>query len=1342
MRRLSPTPRAEPIARAAVDPRTPRTRLLFPNARRHDSHEIGEYPVPTDLHGVWREIRLVHNARVRRACIQVREITRVMRAISRGDLSQTLSTTIGISQSSSPDVRDLAQTVDFLSNHLRAFADEVTRVSLEVGVEGRLGGQAVVTDVDGIWKEVTENVNLMAANLTSQVRSIAIVTTAVARGDLTKKITIEVRGEFYDLSQIVNGMVDQLRTFASEVTRVAREVGTEGRLGGQAVVKDVGGIWLELTENVNLMAANLTSQVRSIAMVTTAVARGDLTGKVTSIEVGGEFLDLSQTVNDMVDQLRTFASEVTRVAREVGTEGRLGGQAVVKDVGGIWLELTENVNLMAANLTTQVRSIAMVTTAVARGDLTGKVTIGGEFLDLSQTVNDMVDQLRTFASEVTRVAREVGTEGRLGGQAVVKDVDGIWLELTDNVNRMAENLTSQVRSIAMVTTAVARGDLTKKITIEVRGEFYDLSQIVNGMVDQLRTFASEVTRVAREVGTEGRLGGQAVVKDVGGIWLELTENVNMMAANLTSQVRSIAMVTTAVARGDLTGKVTSIEVRGEFYDLSQIVNRMVDQLRTFASEVTRVAREVGTEGRLGGQAVVKDVGGIWLELTNQVNFMAANLTSQVRSIAMVTTAVARGDLSKMVTVEVRGELAELKTIVNGMIMQLRTFASEVTRVAREVGTEGKLGAQAQVEDVEGTWASIIFVVNLMARNLTSQLRGFADITAAATDGDFSRIITVEAKGELDSLKERINCILINLRDKMHMLRIKTDEQRRRAEEAEEAKRQLEDYVDMVSHEIRGPTSSIMQSADLMHDDLISLRHHLIHVVTLCSLHQKAIADDVLNVSKITMNLLVFASVDFQPEQELSNILRIFAKEAQSKKYELRSQIDRESLRRRDAEWVNGDPLRLSQILINLISNAVRFLRKTPDAKGPSCLCPPDKICLTFSVCDNGIGMSPEEQRQLFGRFAQASPRTTVDYGGSGLGLFISRRLVELQGGAIRVRSEKGVGTSFDFFIICGRASKNGDEARAVAPSKGAGSPAEGVTGASGPTSSFNENGQLQIPHHHHHHHLHVDEAATSSPAAAAAAAAATATATAGSVPSAAAVPAHATPRHLELESQLRSTASKGQASHGPAGSRTPLSSTAGGPPARRVDASDGHGGQGHDSAVGSQRLRVLIVEDNKVNQRVLQRHLEKMGHATGVANHGRECLEILQANPTTFDLLFTDLNMPIMSGLEATRAIRQFEADGVLPPHPPIPIIGVSGNARDKYREAALDAGMDDFLTKPYTRQQLHDVIAMHGHRRLLGGAPEWPAAATPTANGIASPTAAAATSTAAAMGEPALNNR
>ncbi|WFU38965.1 HAMP domain-containing protein [Bradyrhizobium sp. CB82] len=709
----------------------------------------GQAQVP-GVAGTWKDLTDNVNFMASNLTAQVRNIADVATAIASGDLSKKITVNV------SGEILQLKETLNTMVDQLNAFAGEVTRVAREVGTEGRLGGQANVLGVAGTWKDLTESVNSMASNLTAQVRNIAEVTTAVAGGDLSKKITVDVRGEILELKDTINTMVDQLNAFAGEVTRVAREVGTEGKLGGQAQVRGVAGTWKDLTDSVNSMASNLTGQVRNIAEVATAVAKGDLSKKIT-VNVSGEILQLKETLNTMVDQLNAFAGEVTRVAREVGTEGKLGGQAEVPGVAGTWKDLTDSVNSMAGNLTAQVRNIAEVATAIAGGDLSRKITVDvrGEILQLKDTLNTMVDQLNRFAGEVTRVAREVGTEGRLGGQANVPGVAGTWKDLTDSVNSMAGNLTAQVRNIAEVTTAVARGDLSRKITVDVRGEILELKNTINTMVDQLNAFASEVTRVAREVGTEGKLGGQAQVPEVAGTWKDLTDNVNFMASNLTAQVRNIAEVATAIAGGDLSKKIT-VDVRGEILLLKDTLNTMVEQLRSFAAEVTRVAREVGTEGRLGGQAVVPGVGGTWKDLTDNVNLLAANLTTQVRNIAEVTTAVARGDLSRKITVDVKGEILELKNTINTMVDQLNAFAGEVTRVAREVGTEGKLGGQAQVPGVAGTWKDLTDTVNFMAANLTEQVRGIVKVVTAVANGDLKQNLTVKSKGEVAALADTIN----------------------------------------------------------------------------------------------------------------------------------------------------------------------------------------------------------------------------------------------------------------------------------------------------------------------------------------------------------------------------------------------------------------------------------------------------------------------------------------------------------------------------------------------------------------------------------------------------------
>ena len=559
-----------------------------------------------------------------------------------------------------------------MTDTLRVFAEQVTGVAREVGTDGVLGGQAEVPGVAGTWKDLTDSVNVMASNLTDQVRQIADVTTAVANGDLGQKVTVEAKGEVATLAETINSMTDRLRVFAEQVTGVAREVGTEGVLGGQAEVEGVSG---HVARPHRQREPHGEQPHRPGAQHRPGHDRGRQRrprARRSPSTRAARSLELKETINTMVDQLSSFADEVTRVAREVGTEGRLGGQAEVKGVSGTWRDLTENVNFLASNLTDQVRNIAQVTTAVATGDLSQKIDVEaqGEIAELKDTINTMVDQL----SLVRRRGHARRARGRHGGQARRPGrgrgrVSGTWRDLTEYVNQLADNLTDQVRNIAQVTTAVADGDLSQKITVDAQGEIAELKDTINTMVDQLNSFAAEVTRVAREVGTEGKLGGQATVEGVSGTWRGLTDNVNLMAGNLTSQVRAIAQVTTAVANGDLSKKI-DVEAKGEILELTDTINTMVDQLSSFADEVTRVAREVGTEGKLGGQAEVKGVTGTWRDLTENVNFMAGNLTDQVRNIAQVATAVANGDLSQKITVDARGEILELKKTLNTMVDQL------------------------------------------------------------------------------------------------------------------------------------------------------------------------------------------------------------------------------------------------------------------------------------------------------------------------------------------------------------------------------------------------------------------------------------------------------------------------------------------------------------------------------------------------------------------------------------------------------------------------------------------------------------------------------------------------
>lgn len=598
------------------------------------------------------------------------EMARVVDAVGHGDLSQSVAPELD-GKALAGDYLRTAAAINAMVAQLKTLTDEAMRIMREIGSGGILSRNAEIAHADGVWAELTDSINTMANTRTRQTQDIKRVLVAVANGDLAQRITVEAAGEIGEVKTTVNSMIDSLSAFTTEIARVTREVGTNGRLGGQANVANIGGIWRELADGVNLMVGNLTRQMRDISKVAIAVANGDLSTKIT-VDVHGEILELKSAINGMVDQLGTFASEVTRVAREVGTEGRLGGQATVEGASGMWRDLIDSVNFMASSLTEQMRDISKVAIAVANGDLSTKITVGvrGEILELKNAINMMVDRLGTFASEVTRIAREVGTDGRLGGQANVTNVDGTWRELTDSVNTMVGNLTEQMRDISKVVIAVARGDLSTKITVDVRGEILELKSAINGMVDQLGTFASEVTRVAYEVGTEGKLGAQAHVGNADGMWRDLTNAVNTMSANITRQVRDVARVVTAIANGNLKKRMT-VDSEGELADLTETIDSMIDTLASFAGQVTAVAHEVGVEGKLGGQASVSGAAGIWAGLTDNVNELAKNLTTQVRAINAVATAVSKGDLSHTITVEAAGEVAILKDNINEMIVALK-----------------------------------------------------------------------------------------------------------------------------------------------------------------------------------------------------------------------------------------------------------------------------------------------------------------------------------------------------------------------------------------------------------------------------------------------------------------------------------------------------------------------------------------------------------------------------------------------------------------------------------------------------------------------------------------------
>jgi len=570
---------------------------------------------------------------------------------------------------------------------------------------------------------------------------------AARDGDFSVRLPSDKTGIVGKVADAFNDIVASNQRLAREVERAGQSVGKDGKTRHRVTIDRRTGSWGAMEGSINTLIDELLWPITEVTRTISAVGKGDLSQtmrlEVEGRPIKGEFLRSATIVNTMIQQMSAFTSEVTRVAREVGSEGKLGGQAEVKGVSGVWKDLTDNVNSMASNLTGQVRNIAEVATAIARGDLSRKITVDvrGEILQLKETINTMVDQLNSFAAEASRVAREVGTEGKLGGQAIVPGIAGTWKDLTDNVNAMATNLTGQVRNIAEVTTAVARGDLSRKITVDVQGEILQLKETINTMVDQLNGFAAEVTRVAREVGTEGKLGGQAEVPGVAGTWKDLTDNVNTMANNLTNQVRGIVKVVTAVADGDLRQRLM-VESKGEVAALAETINSMTDTLAIFADQVTTVAREVGVEGRLGGQANVPGAAGTWKDLTANVNLLAANLTTQVRAIAEVATAVTKGDLTRSIQVEARGEVSELKDNINAMIGNLRVTTdrnteqdwlktnlakfSRMMQGQRDLVTVGQM-LLAELAPLVNAQQSIVYVIDADDTGQTlKQLASYAD----------------------------------------------------------------------------------------------------------------------------------------------------------------------------------------------------------------------------------------------------------------------------------------------------------------------------------------------------------------------------------------------------------------------------------------------------------------------------------------------------------------------------------------------------------------------------------------------------------------------------------------
>ncbi|GAA2794551.1 HAMP domain-containing protein [Saccharopolyspora taberi] len=1260
---------------------------------------------------------------------------------------------------------EIAEVFNELAERNQTMAAELDRVAAAAN-EGQwpIEPARPVGEPDGGWAVGAAALNDLVHNVLGPAHELSRVLGAAAEGDLTRRLPrragdASLPGRLGDLTHVVNGLLDQLSALATEINRVTREISADGRLGGSVQIPPgLSGTWLELAESVNGMATDLTGQLRDISQVSKAVATGDLSRKIT-VEASGETLELKNTINTMVDQLSAFADEVTRVAREVASEGRLGGQADLPAAAGTWRSLVDAVNFMANNLTAQVRNIAQVATAVARGDLTQKIDVDarGEILQLKNTINTMVDQLSAFADEVTRVAREVGTEGKLGGQARVHGVAGTWKDLTDNVNIMADNLTSQVRSIATVATAVAGGDLSKKITVEAKGEVAALAETINGMVETLRAFADQVTLVAREVGTEGILGGQARVPNVAGTWKDLTDNVNFMARNLTSQVRNIAQVTTAVARGDLSKKI-DVDARGEILELKTTINTMVDQLSAFASEVTRVAREVGTEGKLGGQAEVADVSGTWRRLTESVNRLAGNLTSQVRAIAAVATAVTEGDLTRQITIDASGELAELKDNINRMIGNLK----ETTRTNEEqdwlkTNLARMSGLMQGLHDLDALASLIMSELTplvsaqygafFLSRTEDNRLvleqtatygapgRGEEPLRFAAGESlvgqvavdkrtilvsesppDYIRIgsglgsagpvnvvvLPVLFEGEvlgvielaslheftplhldlLERLKETIgvdvNTIVANSRteallgESQHLaqeLQARSEQlQRQQAElqrsnteleekaallasrnrdielkniEIEQARQELEDrahelsqastyksdFLANMSHELRTPLNSALILAKLLADNLegnlTPQQVDLARTIHSAGTDLLQLINDVLDLSKVEAGHMNLLPEDVELSDLTDHVESLYRPLTEDKGLEF-AVVLAPSL----PASLRTDRNRLEQILRNLLSNAVKFtdkgkveLRIRPaqatEVSTPALRTAAQRVA--FAVRDTGIGIPSDKLSRIFEAFQQLDGTTARKYGGTGLGLSISRELSTLLGGELQVRSELGLGSTFTLYL---------------------------------PVDSPVWGGETPV--------LNGETAA-----------------------GAARVVAAPDRRHIPISAESSFDVSAEGIDPPLRGSERTRQESIGREPIEQPDT------PARPDSVRFNGEKVLVVDDDQRSVYAMTTLLEQHGLQVVYADSGVSGLQALQEHGD-ITVVLMDVMMPELDGNATIETIRQ------MPRYRDLTIIAITAKAMKGDRERSLAAGATDIITKPVDVNRLLDLLAVH----------------------------------------------